>query len=152
MPQLLRCANGHEWEAPVRDVVSDAISPCPVCGLLARTLPPAPTIDLASTGPAPAAGDAAPGTPAVTGYEILGELGRGGMGIVYQARDRARDRLVALKVIRKERLTHPEMVRRFRREAQAAARLSHPNIVVVYEADQVGDTHYLAMEYVPGVT
>src|SRR5581483_6802985 len=44
------------------------------------------------------------------------------------------------------------VVRRFRREAQAAARLSHPNIVVVYEADQEGDTHFLAMEYVPGVT
>jgi hypothetical protein len=109
-------------------------------------------VDLGSTGRAPAAGGSAQDRPAVSGYEILGELGRGGMGIVYQARDRARDRLVALKVIRKERLSHPEMVSRFRREAQAAARLSHPNIVVVYEADQVGETHYLAMEYVPGVT
>jgi WD40 repeat protein/tRNA A-37 threonylcarbamoyl transferase component Bud32 len=88
----------------------------------------------------------------VAGYEILAELGRGGMGVVYQARQRGRDRVVALKVIRKERLVHPEAARRFRREAQAAARLSHPNIVQVYESDQDGDTHFLAMEYVPGVT
>jgi tRNA A-37 threonylcarbamoyl transferase component Bud32 len=93
-----------------------------------------------------------PSAPIVAGYEILGELGRGGMGIVYQARQLAHGRTVALKVIRKERLSHPEVIRRFRREAQAAARLSHPNIVVVYESDQDGDTHYLAMEYVPGVT
>src|SRR5262249_3925907 len=93
-----------------------------------------------------------PPSPVVAGYEILGVLGRGGMGVVYKARQLARDRLVALKVIRKERLTHPQAVRRFRREAPAAARLSHPNIVAVYEADQDGDTHYLAMEYVAGVT
>jgi tRNA A-37 threonylcarbamoyl transferase component Bud32 len=85
-------------------------------------------------------------------YEILGELGRGGMGIVYKARQVKRDCIVALKVFRKERLTHPEALRRFRREAQAAARLSHPNIVVVYESDQDGGTHFLAMEYVPGIT
>src|SRR5690348_840999 len=117
MSQLLRCANGHEWEAPA----GPGLSPCPRCGSLARTLPPAPTIDLVSTGRAPAATEAEQAAPAVTGYEILGELGRGGMGIVYQARDRARDRVVALKVIRKERLNHPEMISRFRREAQAAA-------------------------------
>jgi serine/threonine-protein kinase len=93
-----------------------------------------------------------PPPPAIAGYEILGVLGHGGMGIVYKARQLSRDRLVALKVIRKERLAHPEVVRRFRREAQAAARLSHPNIVAVYEFDQDGDTHYLAMEYVAGVT
>jgi tRNA A-37 threonylcarbamoyl transferase component Bud32 len=88
----------------------------------------------------------------VPGYEILEELGRGGMGVVYRARQTDRDRVVALKVIRKERLAHPEVVRRFRREAQATARLSHPNIVAVYESDLAGDTHFLAMEYVPGIT
>src|SRR5262249_20807462 len=82
--------------------------------------------------------------------EILEEIGRGGMGIVYKARQVSRNRVVALKVIRKERLSHPEVLRRFRREVQAAARLSHPNVVLVYDSDQEGDTHFLAMEYVPG--
>jgi tRNA A-37 threonylcarbamoyl transferase component Bud32 len=90
--------------------------------------------------------------PAVAGYDVLEELGRGGMGIVYKARQRTLNRVVALKVIRKERLAHPEAVGRFRREAQAAARLSHPNVVAVYEYEQDGGTHYLAMEYVPGLT
>jgi WD40 repeat protein/tRNA A-37 threonylcarbamoyl transferase component Bud32 len=94
-------------------------------------------------------GDAPPLLP---DYQVLEEIGRGGMGIVYKALQTARNRLVALKVIRKERLSHPEVLRRFRREAQAAARLSHPNVVLVYDSDQEGDTHFLAMEYVPGIT
>ena len=59
---------------------------------------------------------------------------------------------MALKVIRTERQANPEVIRRFRREAQAAARLAHPNIVAVYAFDQDGETHFLAMEYVPGIT
>jgi WD40 repeat protein len=74
------------------------------------------------------------------------------MGIVYKANQLSHQRLVALKVIRKDRLLNPEVVRRFRREAQAALRLSHPNIVLIYDYDPAGDTHYLAMEYVDGVT
>jgi tRNA A-37 threonylcarbamoyl transferase component Bud32 len=100
--------------------------------------------------PPPSASDQT--VPVIPGYEILGELGRGGMGVVYQARQLARNRVVALKVIRKERISHPETVRRFRREAQAAARLAHPNVVAVYDHDHEGETHFLAMEYVPGVT
>jgi WD40 repeat protein/tRNA A-37 threonylcarbamoyl transferase component Bud32 len=90
--------------------------------------------------------------PAVPGYEVLGEIGRGGMGVVYKARQKAQSRLVAIKVIRKDRLVHAESVRRFRRETQAATRLAHPNIVLVYESDSDGDTHYLVMEYVDGIT
>src|SRR5262249_12208747 len=93
-----------------------------------------------------------PPHPAIPGYEILGELGRGGMGIVYKARDLTRDRVVAVKVIRRDRLVHAEAVRRFRREALAAARLAHPNVVRVYDADEAGDTPYLVMEFVDGVT
>ncbi|HKB42234.1 MAG TPA: serine/threonine-protein kinase, partial [Gemmataceae bacterium] len=90
--------------------------------------------------------------PELEAYEVLEEIGRGGMGIVYKARHRGHNRIVALKVIRKDRLSHPQTVARFRREARAAARLSHPNIVLVFEYDLEGDTHFLAMEYVPGVT
>jgi WD40 repeat protein/tRNA A-37 threonylcarbamoyl transferase component Bud32 len=92
------------------------------------------------------------GHPTIPGYEILEEVGSGGMGVVYKARQLSPDRVVALKVIRKDRLASPEAVRRFRREAQAAARLAHANVVLVLDADQAGDTHFLAMEYVPGVT
>jgi tRNA A-37 threonylcarbamoyl transferase component Bud32 len=145
-PRLSRCPNGHQWEAP------PGATPlvCPVCGRpeQARAAPEPSTAPLAL-------GDTDQTdqpVPAIAGYEIVAELGRGGMGVVYQARQIERDRVVALKVIRKERLNHPEVVRRFRREAQAAARLSHPNIVVVHDYDHDGDTHYLAMEYVPGVT
>ncbi len=83
-------------------------------------------------------------------YVILERIGEGGMGQVYKARHRKMGRLVALKVIRKDRLTNPDAVRRFDREIRAAAQLSHPNIVTAYDADQVGDTHFYAMEYVEG--
>jgi tRNA A-37 threonylcarbamoyl transferase component Bud32 len=90
--------------------------------------------------------------PELEDYEILEQVGSGGMGIVYKARHRQRNRIVALKIIRKDRLSHPEAVARFRREAVAAARLSHPNIVLLFDSDAEGDVHYLAMEYVNGVT
>lgn len=90
--------------------------------------------------------------PAIPDFVFLGELGRGGMGIVYKAQRGGRDPIVAVKVIRKDRLQHDESVRRFRREAQAAARLNHPNIVRVVDSDHTGDIHYLVMEYVAGVT
>jgi WD40 repeat protein/serine/threonine protein kinase len=84
-------------------------------------------------------------------YVIEERLGEGGMGHVFRARHKMLNRRVALKVIRKERLANPDFVRRFYREIQAAAQLSHPNIVVAYDADHVGDTHFFAMEYVNGV-
>src|SRR5206468_1431366 len=90
--------------------------------------------------------------PLIAGFEILDELGRGGMGIVYKAHQLAPDRLVAIKVIRKDRLVHLDGVKRFRREAQAAMRLAHPNVVQVFDSDHDGELHYLVMEFVDGVT
>jgi serine/threonine protein kinase len=84
-------------------------------------------------------------------YEVIGFLGSGGMGTVFKARHRLMDRLVALKVIRKELLDKPETVERFRQEVQAVAKLSHPNIVAAYDAEQAGDVHFLVMEYVDGI-
>ncbi len=84
-------------------------------------------------------------------YVLLDRLGEGGMGMVYKARHQHMQRVVALKVIRKEKLANPEAVARFYKEVEAAARLHHPNIVLAYDAGQAGNTHYLSMEYVEGV-
>ena len=84
-------------------------------------------------------------------YTILDRLGEGGMGMVYKARHQHMQRIVALKVIRKEKLASPDAVKRFYQEVQMAATLHHPNIVLAYDAGQAGNTHYFAMEYVDGV-
>jgi tRNA A-37 threonylcarbamoyl transferase component Bud32 len=83
-------------------------------------------------------------------YRVLRELGRGGMGIVYQARQTAMNREVVIKVINKALLDHPDAVERFQREVQAAAQLSHPHIVTAYDAEQAGSLHMLVMEFVRG--
>lgn len=83
-------------------------------------------------------------------FVLLERLGEGGMGQVFKARQWKLGRIVALKVIRKERLDNPEAVRRFRREIQAAAQLSHPNIVLAIDADEHEGRHFFAMEYVEG--
>src|SRR5438552_6988862 len=84
-------------------------------------------------------------------YRLLDRLGEGAMGRVYKAHHRVMNRTVALKVIRKERLANADAVRRFYREVQAAAQLVHPNIVLAYDAGQVGNTHFFAMEYIDGI-
>jgi hypothetical protein len=83
-------------------------------------------------------------------YVLLEKLGEGGMGQVYKARHRLLKRIDAVKVIRPERLADPANRERFHREMEAAARLRHPNLVTVYNADQVGNVQYLAMEYLEG--
>lgn len=83
-------------------------------------------------------------------YLILDKLGEGGMGQVYKARHRRMDRVVALKVLPPTATKSPGAVQRFQREVKAAARLSHPNIVTAYDADEAGGQHFLVMEYVEG--
>ncbi len=97
-------------------------------------------------GPAPGA----PGWPTIKGYEILGELGRGGMGIVYKARQLSLDRLVALKLVRAGDDADPELVARFRREAEAAAQLQHPHLVQIHEVGEQGGRPYCVLELVDG--
>lgn len=90
--------------------------------------------------------------PNLPGYEILSELGGGGMGIVYQARQLALDRLVAVKFIRNGPLAGFDELDRFQREAEAIARLAHPGFVQVHEFGNAAPVLYLVMEYLSGGT
>ena len=83
-------------------------------------------------------------------YRLLERLGEGGMGHVYKALHLPMNRIVALKVVKPNMLADPVALKRFRREIQAAAKLSHPNIITVFDAAEAGGVHYLAMEYVDG--
>lgn len=84
-------------------------------------------------------------------YRVTSVIGRGGMGTVYKADHRLLERPVVLKVIRPDVLDNPAVVQRFQRESKLAARMSHPNVVAVYEAEQLGGQYLLVMEYVEGV-
>ena len=86
------------------------------------------------------------------GYEYLGFLGRGGMGVVYKVRHLALKRVVALKMLRPEAVAEPVLRARLIAEAEALARLHHPNVAEVYEVGGLSDTPYLALEYVEGPT
>src|SRR5262249_46426223 len=88
----------------------------------------------------------------VPGYAVLGLLGHGGMGVVYRARQVGLKRTVALKMLLAGAHAGPEQRARFRGEAEAAARLQHPNIVQVYEVGEHEGVPYLAMELVDGGT
>jgi serine/threonine protein kinase len=83
-------------------------------------------------------------------YELLAKLGEGGMGAVYQARHTRLKRVVALKVLPKDRMTDPRAVARFEREMEAVGKLSHPNIVLAHDARDIDGTTILVMEYVEG--
>ena len=83
-------------------------------------------------------------------YEVLDRIGAGGMAIVYKAKDLLLNRVVTIKVLREQFVSDEDFIRRFRREAQSAGSLSHPNIVSVYDVGKEGDTEYIVMEYVEG--
>jgi tetratricopeptide (TPR) repeat protein len=86
----------------------------------------------------------------ITGYEILGELGRGGMGVVYKARQLGLNRIVALKMILAGAHAGPDQIALFRGEAEAVARLQHPNIVQIYDIEEQDGWHFFSMEFVNG--
>ena len=138
---------------------------CPQCG---ETLPPdAPDglcpkcvmamnlkTDTVFTDEAPAAQPPLPPeqiTPLFPQLEILECLGRGGMGVVYKARQKTLNRFVALKLLAPERARDTEFAERFTREAQALAALNHPNIVTIYDFGQAGGFYFLLMEFVDGM-
>jgi hypothetical protein len=155
---------GHQLEAESATSVRGVS--CPRCGQSlddvsitfapSDTAPPAVASEAATMTDAPSAPAARPASPTVPGYEVLEELGRGGMGIVYRARQLNPRRIVALKMIRAGEYAGAEQLARFRTEAEAIARLQHPAIIHIH---QVGEWHpadgghplpFLTLEYVEG--
>lgn len=122
-------------------------SQCPRC-LMAQALMPTQAGETARTVPLLTPRDLAPHFPQL---EILECLGRGGMGVVYKARQKSLNRLVALKLLAPERADDPQFAARFEKEAHALAALNHPNIVGVHDFGQAGGFYFLLMEFVDGV-
>jgi serine/threonine-protein kinase len=114
---------------------------------LVQHLPPIETQDGSAANRSMAGHTGQPGR-----YQIVGELGRGGMGIVYKAKDTALDRIVAYKVLPDTLAENPQALKNFMREAKAAAKLNHPGIVTVFDTGEQDGRYYIAMEYVDGTT
>src|SRR5262245_41499890 len=114
------------------------------------TFDPGATVDAATIGPTnpPPVPDAVSTT--FGKYELLGELGRGGMGVVYKAREAKLDRIVAVKMILSSQFASSEQVERFHAEARACARLPHPHIVQVFEVGELHGQPFFAMEFIEG--
>ena len=93
-----------------------------------------------------------PGTFLQDRYEILEQIGSGGMSVVYKAKCHKLNRLVAIKVLKEEFCNDSNFVSKFKMEAQSAAGLSHPNIVSVYDVIDEGKLHYIVMELIEGIT
>lgn len=171
----LTCPCGHMWEHPRADLIpADLRQICPQCSIASQhTLEPssqaaqsrpsskdvtnspseeqhtAPSSDAGTTSRIVEAIE--PTGRVVAGFEIMQEINRGGMGVIYKARQIAMKRIVALKAITPAKLEQPGTRDRFMSEVHASARLNHQNIVQVYATDLDGPFPYLVMEYVPGI-
>jgi WD40 repeat protein/serine/threonine protein kinase len=174
MARPLSCPQGHQWEPDDRATVATPL--CPVCGHAAVSAPPviATTLEL-QPQPENLAAPLGGNTPSnlatlprapedktdrntpllsqhIPGYDILGELGRGGMGVVYKARQTKLNRIVALKMVLAGAQADPNQLERFRAEAEAVARLQHPFIVQIYEISEYNGCPFFSLEYVDGGT
>ena len=149
MHKHFHCPAGHHWtvsfEGP-STLPLESIS-CPICGGLAETLTGEP--GLQNDTEAPPISESLPELP---GYLLVEVLGRGGMGVVFRARQVGLDRTVAVKMIRDELLAGPVERLRFRVEAEAAARIQHENIVRIHEVGEHQGRPFISMEFVPGGT
>ena len=168
-PEELAAFACGRLDAEAQAAIARHVATCDTCCDVFRGLPddslvaalrrvtapagPAPDALVPPAREPPAAGLPLP--PELAGhprYRILRMLGGGGTGAVYQAEDRLMERLVALKVLGRELTSDPLTVERLGREVKAAARLAHPNIVTVYEADRAGELPFVVMEYVEGIS
>jgi serine/threonine protein kinase/WD40 repeat protein len=137
------CAGDTAVRAAVEDLLRHDRDEDPTTTLLMS--PVAHEAEELRPGPPPV-----PGPQAIPGYEILEEVGRGGMGIVYKARQTRSGRLVALKMLLPGSAPDPQMLARFRTEAESLARPSHPNIVPIYDIGEWQGQPYFTMKYVAG--
>ncbi len=154
MPHHFSCTQGHHWEVPAT---------CPHCGAPVSVVPGPSESETLAPPPAapgsegvtlaqPPAAVAAADVGTVPGYEILGELGRGGMGVVYKARQVGLNRLVALKMILAGGHAGEAERARFRVEALSVAKLQHPNIVQIHDIGESQGHPYFSLEFVEGGT
>jgi len=148
MPETISSQNCPDCGAPLPGDSPQAL--CPACllrqALTSRTI-------VAEGGKAPTAPPPSPKEIAVKfpQFEILECLGRGGMGVVYKARQKSLNRLVAIKILAPEREHDAWFAERFAREAELLAKLSHPHIVTIHDFGETGGLYYLVMEFVDGV-
>jgi WD40 repeat protein/serine/threonine protein kinase len=174
MSHRLTCLQGHQWDVPLADGLTPTAEPtlCPVCGGSSQTHPDlagleaflAPAEELPVAPPAERSEATTLGCPPVppaqqprrlprvAGYELVAELGRGAMGVVYQAVQCKAQRTVALKMILAGAHAGPRELARFRSEAEAAAGLQHPHIVQIFEVNEQDGQPFFSMEFVPGGT
>jgi serine/threonine-protein kinase len=159
MPQLFVCSRGHHFQLATGEGPDPGAGYClcPECGERAEpvTLPAgeAPTASVQPAGHATTAEATPTGNrpwPTLPGYELLDIAGRGGMGVVYRARQTGLNRIVAVKVLIAGAHAGPRELARFRAEAEAVGKLRHPNIVAVHDAGTADGIPYLTLEYVEG--
>ncbi|MBM3983490.1 MAG: hypothetical protein FJ304_25115 [Planctomycetes bacterium] len=162
----LTCPCGNVWDHPLAEPVPDDVRAiCPSCTMANTRIPddaPKPSAAdtlLSEPGAAPVteqlrrakeARSVGPGC-VIAGYEIIEEINRGGMGVIYKARQPGVNRLVALKIITPSKLDQPGTRGRFKREVRVSGRMNDPCIVTIYQTELDGTVPFVAMEYVPGI-